>query len=41
MSEEYHCAFANVGQLSNSEFAFVVMSKHALLGVFDFNHSKM
>ena len=41
MSEEYHCAFVNVRKLSNSEFAFLIISKHALLGVFDFKNSEM
>ena len=31
----------NVHKLSNSEFAFVNISKHALLGIFDFNNSEM
>ena len=38
VSEEYHCAFLNVRKLSNIESAFVIISKHALLGVFDFNN---
>ena len=41
MSEEYHCAFLNVRKLSNSDFAFVIISKHALIGIFDFNNSEM
>ena len=41
MSKEYHCAFVNVRKLSNSKFAFVIISKHALLGIFDFNNSEM
>ena len=40
-SEEYHCAFVNVCKLLNSKFAFVIISKHALRGVFDFNNSEM
>ena len=31
----------NVRKLSNSEFAFVIISKHALLCIFDFNNSEM
>ena len=41
MSEEYHCAFVDVLKLSNSAFAFVIISKHALLCLFDFNNSEM
>ena len=41
VSEEYHCAIVNVHKLSNSEYAFVITSKHALLGVFDFKNSEM
>ena len=39
--ENIHCAFVNVHKLLNSEFAFVFISKYALLGVFDFNNSEM
>ena len=41
VSEEYHCAFVNVRKLSNSDFAFAIISKHALLGLFVFNNSKI
>ena len=41
VSEEYFCAFVSVRKLSNNEFAFVILSKHAPFGVFEFNNSEM
>ena len=34
--EKYHYAFMNIRKESNGEFAFVIISKHGLLGVFEF-----
>ena len=34
--EKYHYAFVNKRKESNGEFAIVIISKHALLGAFEF-----
>ena len=35
---KYHYAFMNIRKESNGEFAFGIISKHALLNVFEFQH---
>ena len=38
---KYYYAFLNIPKESNGEIAFVILSKHALLGVFYFQHGEM